>query len=203
MFFFDKTRDRVPEDYVMVNMENAQKDNSFSPYSILLMYKDMINAGKLPETAIKYILEYLQNYEEMISEDYKEYIKEIYSALMYIRYREEKDYIDPELIFSMANSIIYLTNDLKYSGILKLINFDRLCYEAYYELAFRDFKKEIKFDETRYIEEEFKPKHILDFHYHVESIKRWCEGEEDSKYLKDLFEIINDKVWRFLQYAKL
>ena len=75
MFFFDKTKDKVPEDYVMVNMENAQKDNSFSPYSILLMYKDMINAGKLPETAIKYILEYLQNYEEMISEDYKEYIK--------------------------------------------------------------------------------------------------------------------------------
>ena len=158
-------------------------------------FEENLSVRKIVEDNLEYFEE-----EQEIPENKKDELLTNLMNLVYDEYKSIKDNISYH-IGMMYQSIIYI----KYSKFLKnwddigdldlfvsnylvlyhkyhsIIKYDteyikNLCNSIYIEKRKYFYSQELL---SEFIEEEFKPEHLLDLEYHLDNFEKWCNGDKE------------------------
>lgn len=160
-------------------------------YDIKPMFKKEIEKREFPSNFIDFVLDAINNYEEDMIEKYKFYIKRIITSLLELKYHTPGQYIDPDILGTIVDSVNFLKCDFDYDSRLGVVDVEKLSREVYYDIVNNDPVYGLKLLDRK--DEDWEMECILDIDGHFKNIKEWCKDNEE------LISIIDSDVWRIVR----
>lgn len=118
---------------------------------------------------------------------YKNKIKSILLDIIYIFYNDNDEYIDSWRVKDLFNNIIYLNNDYRFDR--DIYNIDKLFNDVLNDISYYNIFN------TNYIKDDFILENCTNIEYIINRLK---EIFNKIKPEKELYDFINQDMWRFL-----
>ena len=118
---------------------------------------------------------------------YKNKIKSILLDIIYIFYNDNDEYIDSWRVKDLFNNIIYLNNDYRFDR--NIYNIDKLFNDVLNDISYYNIFN------TNYIKDDFILENCTNIEYIINRLK---EIFNKIKPEKELYDFINQDMWRFL-----
>ena len=185
---------RINDDGNIVEIDvqgNTKYDFVYEIEDVLMKHRREIEFGAISEKTLSEILRSITDYEQERFRECKRYLWNIYDVLIGARYCSGLDLMDTSEIGRLSASIAILQAKQMSDGQRNFVNFNKACYEVYFEFAQKSMYKDILSQDIVHMEDVFKPEHIIDIDFCIAYIKTWSVTA-DEEYTK----MLDNMCWR-------